>query len=102
MLAWAERGAIVEFHSVFSLLLIQLFSIMTGTVKFFNHEKGWGFITPEDGGKDIFVHHSSASGGTLNEGDNVTFDLSVSADILSFTPALLDLLELGTWSSSAC
>jgi len=75
MLAWAERATIVAFQSIFSLLLIQLFSIMTGTVKFFNHEKGWGFITPEDGGKDIFVHHSAASGGTLNEGDNVTFDL---------------------------
>lgn len=32
-----------------------------GTIKFFNDEKGWGFITPEDGSKDIFVHHSSSN-----------------------------------------
>ena len=44
-------------------------------MKFFNHEKGWGFITSEDGDKNIFVHHSAASGEPLNEGDNVTFNL---------------------------
>jgi len=43
-----------------------------GTVKWFNADKGFGFITPEDGGKDLFVHHSEiqAGGGyaTLNDG----------------------------------
>ncbi len=49
----------------------------SGTVKFFNADKGFGFITPDNGGKDIFVHISSLqdSGvGSLNENDRVTFD----------------------------
>ena len=48
-----------------------------GTVKFFNHTKGYGFIAPENGGKDIFVHisaHERAGLPPLNEGDRVTFD----------------------------
>jgi CspA family cold shock protein len=49
-----------------------------GTVKWFNSEKGFGFITPADGSKDCFVHHSAiqASGyRTLEEGARVEFDL---------------------------
>jgi CspA family cold shock protein len=50
----------------------------TGTVKWFNEAKGFGFITPADGGKDCFVHYSAivARGfRTLTEGEEVTFDL---------------------------
>jgi CspA family cold shock protein len=48
----------------------------TGTVKFFNMTKGFGFITPDNGGKDIFVHVTAIQGGkTLNEGQKVTFEV---------------------------
>ena len=49
-----------------------------GTVKWFNEDKGFGFITPENGGNDCFVHHSAiqASGfKKLIEGERVTFDV---------------------------
>jgi cold shock protein len=50
----------------------------TGTVKWFNQEKGFGFITPEDGAKDCFVHFSAIQGNgfkTLDEGEQVEFDI---------------------------
>jgi cold shock protein len=50
----------------------------TGTVKFFNTQKGFGFITPSDGSRDVFVHVSALerSGmSTLNEGQRVTYDV---------------------------
>ncbi|MBF6621303.1 cold-shock protein [Patulibacter americanus] len=49
----------------------------TGTVKWFNEEKGFGFITPDEAGKDLFVHHSAINGSgfkTLAEGAKVSFD----------------------------
>ena len=45
-----------------------------GTVKFFNGQKGFGFITPEDGGKDVFVHISGIKD-EIAEGDKVSFDV---------------------------
>ena len=51
-----------------------------GTVKWFSAEKGFGFITPDDGGKELFVHHSQIkhTGGytTLNDGQKVKYDIS--------------------------
>jgi len=50
----------------------------TGTVKWFNESKGFGFISQDDGGKDVFVHFSALQGDgfrTLQEGQSVTFDV---------------------------
>jgi cold shock protein len=50
----------------------------TGIVKWFNNQKGFGFIQPESGGKDVFVHISAverAGMATLNEGQKISFDI---------------------------
>ena len=50
----------------------------TGTVKWFNEAKGYGFITPLDGTSEVFVHYSAIQGGgfkSLTEGQKVTFDI---------------------------
>lgn len=55
----------------------------TGTVKWYNPEKGFGFITPADGSKDVFVHVSAverAGHGDLYEGDRVSYDLESGRD----------------------
>ncbi len=52
---------------------------MKGIVKWFSNQKGYGFITPEGGGKDVFVHHSVIQGEgykTLDEGQAVDFDVT--------------------------
>jgi CspA family cold shock protein len=53
-----------------------------GTVKFFNTSKGFGFISPEGGGKDVFVHATAVEAAgmrALNEGDKVSFDIQPDA-----------------------
>ncbi len=50
----------------------------TGTVKWFSDEKGFGFIAPSDGSKDVFVHHSAVQGSgfkSLTEGQSVSYDV---------------------------
>ena len=52
----------------------------TGTVKWFNSDKGYGFIAPQDGGKDVFVHISAVERAglrTLNDGQRVDYDVGV-------------------------
>jgi CspA family cold shock protein len=46
-----------------------------GTVKFFNNDKGFGFISPETGGTDVFVHISAVRGDALREGDTVSYEI---------------------------
>jgi CspA family cold shock protein len=67
----------------------------TGTVKWFNDSKGFGFITPEDGQKDCFVHHTAIQADgfkTLTEGERVEFDV-VQGDK---GPAAQNVVRLGS------
>jgi cold shock protein len=70
-------------QSLFSVLRVSLYtdrrktSMPTGTVKWFSDEKGFGFITPDESGKDLFVHHSAIQGNgfrSLAEGAKVSYD----------------------------
>ena len=73
---------------------------MRGTVKWFNSEKGYGFITPDDGSKDLFVHHSAIQGGgfrTLAEGEPVEFEVVPGAK----GPAAENVVRLNAPASSA-
>lgn len=59
--------------------LMKIYIMSKGTVKWFNPDKGFGFITPEDGSKDLFVHHTAIQSGggfaTLNDGQAVEFEI---------------------------
>jgi cold shock protein len=60
-----------------------------GTVKFFNNAKGFGFITPDDGGKDVFVHQNALTE-EINEGDKVSYDVEESPKGLNATNVRVD------------
>jgi len=67
-----------KLETVIFFLLQENATMANGTVKWFNDSKGFGFIEQEDGGKDVFVHHSginSTGFKSLNEGDRVSFDI---------------------------
>ena len=49
--------------------------MQTGTVKFFNTDKGFGFITPDAGGKDVFVHANDLGGAVIGDGTKVEFEV---------------------------
>ena len=65
----------ITLNSIFdALLIIITITMRTGTVKFFNESKGYGFITDEETGKDIFVHASGIRAEELREGDRVSYE----------------------------
>jgi CspA family cold shock protein len=69
---------------------------MTGTVKFFNAERGYGFIKPDDGGRDVFVHITAVERAglkSLNEGQRISFD--VEPDKKGKGPKAVDLVITG-------
>ncbi|NIR32174.1 MAG: cold-shock protein [Gammaproteobacteria bacterium] len=65
----------------------------TGTVKWFNETKGYGFIAPKDGGDDVFVHYSAIEGSgfrTLSEGQSVSFEVQRGPKGLQATKVVLE------------
>lgn len=75
----SERLGCVTSHNRMFVISCSRFSLMAlGTVKWFNESKGYGFIAPQDGGDDVFVHYSAIAGSgfrTLAEGQKVNFEI---------------------------
>jgi cold shock protein len=80
LVRWCTSSRDVRYHRTLDTIIKYEEYRMrtTGTVKWFNDSKGFGFITPENGQKDCFVHHSAIQGSgfkSLTEGDKVEFDV---------------------------
>lgn len=79
---WTKRttiGVLVTDTAFVSIFHVKLMSKIKGNVKWFNESKGFGFITPEDGSKDVFVHFSAIQTNgfkTLAEGQRVEFEIT--------------------------
>jgi CspA family cold shock protein len=71
---WSEASSVCRVR----IKALEIPRMATGTVKWFNATKGYGFIQPQDGGKDVFVHISAverAGLSTLNEGQHVEYEI---------------------------
>jgi cold shock protein len=81
--AQTKTGRLVRKYRTSTVRTLQEYGMRTtGTVKWFNEEKGYGFITPENGSKDCFVHHSAIQMQgfkTLREGERVEFEIAQGA-----------------------
>ena len=80
---WTLKRRNLKTALYYDFTLLEVRTMATGTVKWFNPTKGFGFIEPDDGGKDAFVHISAverAGLNGLNEGQKVSFDLEPGRD----------------------
>ena len=75
--------------------------MITGTVKWFDDAKGFGFISPQDGSKDVFVHHSAILGGgfkSLAEGQQVSFEVQQTPKgLAAIKPSSINRIDAGTY-----
>jgi CspA family cold shock protein len=82
-------SAVIDLVVNLRVLFNETIIMSNGTVKFFNTSKGFGFITPDDGGKDVFVHQNGLKE-DIQEGDKVSYDVEESPKGLNATNVRVD------------